>query len=218
VPTFAKLRPMSFLPTAEQQDIIDAFSTGSSLVIEAGAGTGKTSTLRLLAESTDRTGLYIAYNKAIQTDAAAEFPENVSCRTAHSLAYGAVMRMPNGKALMNKLRGPRVPSKLAVAILGIPQGGYEVEEGKLLPAWIVAGIVMNTVQNFCNSADARLSEKHVRRQDGIEDHAALASYITPFAIRAWADLTDAKGKLKFQHDHYLKIWALTNPKSSTATL
>lgn len=203
---------MSFLPTAEQQAALDAFATGKNMVIEAGAGTGKTSTLRLLAESTDRKGIYIAYNKAIQTDAAKDFPSNVDCRTAHSLAYGAVMRMPNGKALMNRLRGPRVPSRQAVAILGIPANGFQISDDQQIPAWYIASAAMATVQRFCNSADAEVTERHVPRQEGIEDHAAFASYVAPFARKAWADLTSPSGKLKFAHDHYLKLWALSNPR------
>ena len=35
-------------PTEEQQAIIDAYRTGRNLVIEAGAGTGKTTTLKML--------------------------------------------------------------------------------------------------------------------------------------------------------------------------
>jgi superfamily II DNA or RNA helicase len=73
-------------PTAEQQAAVDAFTTGGTVVVHAGAGTGKTSTLRLLsaARSTAK-GLYLAYNKAIQTEAERSFPRNVDCRTAHSL-------------------------------------------------------------------------------------------------------------------------------------
>jgi superfamily I DNA/RNA helicase len=203
---------MSFLPTAEQQAALDAFATGKNMVIEAGAGTGKTSTLRLLSESTTRKGIYIAYNKAIQTDAAAEFPENVQCKTAHSLAYGGVMRMPVGKALMNRLRGPRVPSRQAVAILGIPANGFQISDDQQIPAWYVASAAMSTVQRFCNSADDSITERHVPRQEGIEDHFAFAAYVAPFARKAWADLNDPKGKLNFAHDHYLKIWALSNPR------
>lgn len=212
MPTFAKLRPMSFLPTAEQQAALDAFATGDNMVIEAGAGTGKTSTLRLLAESTDRKGIYIAYNKAIQVDAAADFPENVQCKTAHSLAYGGVMRLPNGRALLNRLRGARVPSRQAVAILGIAPNGLRISDEQNIDAWVVARIAMETVARFCNSADDSITERHVPKQEGVEDMAFLANYIAPIARRAWADLNDPKGKLKFAHDHYLKIWALTNPK------
>jgi hypothetical protein len=44
-------------PTDEQLAIIDAYRTGRNLVIEAGAGTGKTSTLKMLGgERPDRGG------------------------------------------------------------------------------------------------------------------------------------------------------------------
>jgi hypothetical protein len=204
----------TFTPTAEQQAVLDAFATGGDMVIEAGAGTGKTSTLKLLANSTDRTGLYIAYNKAIATDAAASFPDNVACKTAHSLAYGGVMRMPNGRALLNRLRGSRVTSRQAINILGIPQGGFDVNDEQSLPAWIIARMAMETVGKFCNSADDEISNRHVPFTPGIEgsDHNALANFVAPFARKAWADINDPKGQLQFKHDHYLKIWALTNPK------
>jgi hypothetical protein len=74
-------------PTGEQQAIIDAYQSGADLVIEAGAGTGKTSTLRLVAATQPRRcGLYVAYNKAIASDANRSFPASVTCVTAHSLA------------------------------------------------------------------------------------------------------------------------------------
>lgn len=32
-------------------------------------------------------------------------------------------------------------------------------------------------------------------------------------MRAWADLQDPdQGVVRFEHDHYLKMWALTEPK------
>jgi hypothetical protein len=80
-------------PTGEQQAIIDASQSGADLVIEAGAGTGKTSTLRLVATTQPRRrGLYAAYNKAIAADAKRSFPASVMCATAHSLAFRAVGR------------------------------------------------------------------------------------------------------------------------------
>src|SRR5436189_6193027 len=94
---------MSHQPTPEQTAVIDGFLTGQNLVIEAGAGTGKTSTLKLLAgEAGTRRGVYIAYNKAIATDAARGFPSSVLCKTAHGLAYGAV-----GTRFRHRLNAPR---------------------------------------------------------------------------------------------------------------
>src|SRR4051812_34133471 len=79
---------MSFTLTAEQQHCVAEAVMTENLVIEAGAGAGKTSTLRLISEAlAPAKGLYIAYNKAIQLDAEKSFPWNVKCKTSHSLAF-----------------------------------------------------------------------------------------------------------------------------------
>jgi hypothetical protein len=198
---------MSFSPTPEQTAALDAFATGKDMVLEAGAGTGKTSTLKLMAESTDRRGLYLAYNKAIQKEAEGSFPSNVNCRTAHSLAYAAV-----GKNFRSRLNGARVTSRQQVEALGIPYMGFAVGEIQIAP-WQVASLVMQGVARFCNSADEEITKFHMPRLDGAEEvQADLDSFLLPFAKKAWADLQKPAGKMRFTHDHYLKIWALTKPK------
>ncbi len=77
--------------TDEQQDIIAAaaqLEPGDVLKIEACAGSGKTFTLAEIAKSLpERRFLYLAFNKAVATDAKRKFPDNVEARTVHSLAY-----------------------------------------------------------------------------------------------------------------------------------
>lgn len=52
------------------------------------AGTGKTSTLVWYAEQRpDLRFLYVAFNKSVAKEAERRFPRNVSCKTAHSLAF-----------------------------------------------------------------------------------------------------------------------------------
>lgn len=203
---------MEFNPTAEQQAIIDAFLTGGSLVIEAGAGTGKTSTLRMLAQSTPKRGLYIAYNRAIKDDAAASFPSNVKCQTAHGLAYGQIV--VRNDWMKRRLNANRMPSRQIVGILGIPAGGFVVNDEATLQPWVIARLASQAVDRFCYSADADITVKHVPYTTGIDgaDHDALAAFVLPFAQRVWADLNDPNGKLKLTHDAYLKMWALTGPK------
>lgn len=66
---------MDVEPTLEQAAVLDAYASGRDLVIHAGAGTGKTTTLQLLARATPgRCGLYLAYNRSIADHAAAVFP------------------------------------------------------------------------------------------------------------------------------------------------
>src|ERR1041385_6027626 len=96
-------------PTPEQEAAIAAFATGDHLVLQAGAGSGKTSTLYMLAASTRRWGRYIAFNRSIANEARNTFPHNVKCGTAHSLAWHAV-----GKRYSDRLGAPRMSSaKLA---------------------------------------------------------------------------------------------------------
>lgn len=80
-------------PTPQQQAAIDLFLEGGSLVIEAGAGTGKTSTLRLLAAAAaPRKGQYVAFNRAIVDDASAAFGGNVNCQPD-----GSMVLVPGGE-------------------------------------------------------------------------------------------------------------------------
>ncbi|WP_433415068.1 UvrD-helicase domain-containing protein [Microtetraspora malaysiensis] len=194
-------------PTSEQQAIIDAARTGTDLVIEAGAGTGKTTTLKMVAATSGQRGLYLAYNKAIAEDARANFPPGTHCATAHSLAYRAV-----GHQYQNRLNGPRLPAREIARILGIPA---VLDLGKHgLTSFKVAHLVMDTVSRFCHSADVQVGPEHVPAVPGLDDASnrmALRAAITPLAARAWTDITNPGGRLRFTHDHYLKIWALTRP-------
>jgi superfamily I DNA/RNA helicase len=79
---------MNLTPTEEQRAIIDAVSSGHSLKVAALAGTGKTSTLQLIASTyPERRGLYLAYNKALQLAAQDRFPPWIDCKTVHGLAF-----------------------------------------------------------------------------------------------------------------------------------
>lgn len=76
--------------------------------------------------------------------------------------------------------------------------------------------VLRAVTRFCYSADRALARHHVphlRRLATRAEHAQLVDEVLPFAAKAWADLqTFDQGEVRFEHDHYLKMWALTQPK------
>jgi hypothetical protein len=200
---------MNHRPTAEQAAIVAAAKTGADLVIEAGAGTGKTSTLKMLAAEDARCrGVYIAYNRAIATDAARDFPRTVTCKTAHALAFGAI-----GRQFAHRLGGPRVPAQRTAQILGI-NGPVKVGEVMLSPQQL-ARLVMSTVGRWCYTGDAAIGPMHVPIVPGIDraGQAELARHLAPIAQRAWSeDLSRAGGQLRYQHDYYLKAWTLTNPQ------
>ncbi|MGW7406823.1 UvrD-helicase domain-containing protein [Streptomyces sp. NPDC054833] len=196
-------------PTDEQAHAIRAFRDGHHLVLQAGAGTGKTSTLGLLAASTGRRGRYLAFNKDIARDAAARFPRSVLCRTAHATAYAAL-----GHRFVRRLNSPRQPAWRIGQALGISSpvriGDREVSHKTL------SHTVLRTVTRFCQSADRALAAHHVPALRGLgtsDERAQLADAVMSFAGKAWTDLQNPEeGVVRFEHDHYLKMWALTEPK------
>lgn len=197
-------------PTPEQAAIADGFGTGQNLAIEAGAGAGKTSTLRMLAEQDQsRRGVYIAFNRAIAADAKHSFPARVQCATAHSLAFRAV-----GRQFKHRLNGSRLPARETARILGINEP-LRLDDARVLAPEKVARLAMASVRRFCYSADAEIDRSHVPKQAGFDDDEAMAvlrQALPPLARRAWDDLTRTDGRLRFAHDHYLKMWQLSGPK------
>lgn len=202
-------------PTQEQQEAIGLALTDRDLTIEALAGCGKTSTLKLISEAKrSQQGSYIAFNKAIVVEAAEKFPSNVSCSTAHSLAYKAV-----GYKYRNRLNGERQLFREVASILGIVYPLTVNIAGT--PVTMTVGeqvfTVKETVNRFCQGGSDEIEEWHIPvlellRPWAKEFRAAVAETILPKAREMWMELQRAKGRIKFDHNHYLKIWQLQRPK------
>jgi hypothetical protein len=202
-------------PTAEQQAILDACAAGGNLVIEAGAGTGKTSTLRMAATVMRGRGLYIAFNRSIAQDAKRSFPGHVQCATAHALAFRAIghlyaHRLPDPKRKTRLAYPTGVDAAALVGIVGPLQLGADNQIGpKTLYQYVV-----DTVKKFCRTTDQVIGRQHVPEIEGLSAlaAAALADVAVPAAQAVWADACDVDGRLKFEHDYYLKMWQLSGPK------
>jgi hypothetical protein len=208
-------------PTDEQIIARDAFATGGDVVVSALAGTGKTATLALIAESTNRRGQYLAFNRALITDAAGRFPSTIAANTVHSLAFRAV-----GRHYKARLDNSRRMSSMDIARilqldpLDLPTGAGS-EKRRLSPGFL-AGHVMRGVDRFCQSADPVPSGEHVPYVDGLDlpqpdgrkgwaNNRELRRYLAPYLTRAWMDLCQKSGQLRFSHGAYLKMWELSGP-------
>ena len=196
-------------PTREQQDVIDAFAAGRELRIQAGAGAGKTSTLKLMAAAKPAArGVYVAYNRDAKLDAARSFPRNVRCYTSHGLAYPTM-----GKRFQHRFNAARVPAYQAAEILKVVEpvriDGYP----PLTPAQI-ASCAIAGAKRFTHSADPKPTWRHVPRPAGYTPAAgrALGEEILPVVKAVWQDWTDPGGRLRYEQDAYLKQWALYGPK------
>jgi hypothetical protein len=199
-------------PTEEQAAAIEAFGDGHNMVLEALAGTGKTTTLRQLAHSTNMRGLYLAYNRSTADEAQGMFPSSTRCSTIHSLAYRAVV----DDVMRERLNAPRQTSADVAKIIGAP-AGFKLDggRGRLLGSSQLARLALETVTAFCYSDDQEIGPQHVPAQTGVDAPAevrALAAVVVPLAKSAWWDLRSPDGAVRFQHDHYMKLYALREPQ------
>lgn len=198
---------MPISPTQQQNDARDATSTGEDVVIEALAGTGKTSTLDLIARDRKRALMtYVAFNKSIAQEAKRKFPSNVTAKTAHGFAYAHIVQARPG--LMDRLSNQgRVPRWRQTQILGIPSDGFRYGNLRLRDGQLTS-LVMEAVGRFCRTAATAPHRVHIPKVPGMDTDTAradLADYLFPYLERAWADLISDSGKLRFSHDVYLKL-------------
>lgn len=216
-----------FPATTEQQAILRAVKTGQNVVIQAGAGAGKTSTLELIAAQHPGQILLIVFGKDAQLDAASRMPRNVEARTFDSLGFTGAPR-----DMVDKFRtqrdapwgSPKAPVRKLAAIgayLGLDTDPIEVEVeiteiidgkpmtrvevGAVTPAR-AASLALRAVEKWCTTADPEIAAKHVS-----DAHPALADAIVPVARRVWEDILSPAGRLLVGNGHLTKVWALNTP-------
>jgi superfamily I DNA/RNA helicase len=86
--------------TKQQKTIVD--SNENTVLVNAVAGSGKTSTLMQLAEKYPK-GIYLAFNKAIVKQVISKLPMGWSCKTFNSFGLAIVKQhYPNAKVNFNK--------------------------------------------------------------------------------------------------------------------
>ena len=150
-------------PTVEQQAIIEGALTGKDIKVQAFAGTGKTTTIKQLARVINKPSLYIAFNKVIVTEVGNELPEHVKGKTAHGLAYKAIVA---GNLQMEaKFQGRSelwYHSNVSRFI------GGEIDK-KLL------AVVIRIVKTFTRSIDNQLTATHISPVDRLMIQKMTAS-------------------------------------------
>lgn len=193
--------------TIEQKQCVEEARHGKDLKIKAFAGSGKTSTLVAIAKELSGKGLYLAYNKAIQTDAARKFPSHVDCKTAHSIAYRVLAYRIKDRV--------RTLSIFDITRYVDIKRIYGYEENDI--AFLVLKLLRVFVNSDRNKIDYqfRLSRvfEEVAGNNG-EETMAIINYIIERAAEYWQRCTERGSSLAIEHDFYLKMYQLSNPDLS----
>lgn len=207
-----------FTPTKQQLDILEAFKTTRVLKVNAVAGSGKTSTLELLAEANQTPSLLLAFNKSIADEASRRFPKHVSCRTINSLAFAEF-----GKPLQHKLNPNKNPKVNTLRSIKDIVEAYQLEDFTAavppISARTIASLARDVVDRFCFSARPSISHLDLHYQD-IKDleknHDFDSTYfgrvLVNLAKIIWQERTNPTSQAYCTHDTYMKLWSLSNPK------
>jgi hypothetical protein len=174
------------------------------------AGTGKTSTLKLIAkrllkEQPGKKIVYIAFNKSVQTEAEASMPSNVESRTADSIAWRAIGTKITGKS-RNK-EALRLPTLIAEEF-GIKRIKDPMDPTESLSSVDVTRAIQRAINQFAISADDTIGPQH------FEFGPDTPPELVDIANAMWADLISPEGKLAINNAHVTKMWALSNPDLS----
>lgn len=214
------------VPTDEQNNVCAMSHLHRAMKISAYAGAAKTSTLCMVAEEHVVPSLMLTFNKALADEAKSRFPSWVECRTTHSLAYASF-----GAQLRNKLKRP------AGAYRNVAGTGTEIakyfktgdflymidgeREARKMKAGGIGVAIKETVAKFEQSADEKLSNKHVSTspcdQILLRDEKSMRAYkylVLGAAIKLWALRIDLRSDVLATHDTYLKLYQLSKPDLS----
>lgn len=181
--------------TNEQKTVTSyALKAGEVLKVNAFAGTGKTTTLIEFSHNFPRQRfLYIAFNKSVQLEASSKFPGNVTCKTAHSLAWRDF-----GARYRHKL-SPSLKVNTVAESLGLP--------------YTEAKFTLDTLYQFLVSGDGRIYGGHIPFMARNIYPTGQCPDFVQYARHLWILMTDPNNKVvPMIHDGYLKLFQLSSPK------
>ncbi len=198
----------SFKATMEQEQAIDLFKTGESLKINAFAGSGKTSTLKFLADTSTHSGLYLAFNRTLADEAKLKFPYWVTCKTSHSIAYSFIQT--KYKYTKDKMFGTMNSNRIAEVLY---LESLNLNSNIELTPRQCASLILETVRKYMQSDDENIDVKHVPEWGclKLQNIESLKRIIVNYANTLWELMVDAKSVIPLGHDGYFKLWALSHP-------
>ncbi|QDP59528.1 MAG: putative F-box DNA helicase protein 1 [Prokaryotic dsDNA virus sp.] len=221
------INPFEYPPTAQQIDCVNKVLGNRVVKIDAIAGSGKTSSLELVAHNLKQKSLYLTFSKVLVEEAKDRFPPWVECRTIHSLAFRA-----EGRFYSHKLNRPDGKYK-NVAATGKEIADFfkmrpvMVEEGIILSTAWLGLMVKKTLAKYEASADEYILDKHlpkkdiqdklntvkakVKNKESLDIFTKIHDGILKYAGQLWEERINPDSDVLITHDTYVKMFALTQP-------
>jgi superfamily I DNA/RNA helicase len=187
--------------TDEQRSICQAardLGVGSSLKIQAFAGTGKTTTLAAIAESlAQRKFLYLVFNRAAADEAEHKMPSNVTVRTAHALAFRSVGYVYKSRLASSPWAWfPYLKEKMPRALDSVVRMGRD--------ATSAGALIIRMLEQFLRTTDGAIGAIHAPYW--CDDNVAAAAGYAAEAL--WKNICKHTSTAPVTHDCYLKLFYL----------
>lgn len=204
-------------PTPQQEAVIAAARDPAlpAVIVAAGAGCGKTSTLRMAAKVLPESRVrYTAFNRSVVEDARRVMPGSVKCQTMHAIAYGHSRDFIRAKG--DRIEGSWRAGDLFRALRDRNHVPICAESQQIR-------LIAKAVRWFCQSSDAEIGPEHVDKDEltrllvqhcgrhGLEvphEPESVAQDFVPCIVddarRLWAKANDPSHPLPPTHEVTLK--------------
>ncbi|EIE4559096.1 ATP-dependent helicase [Campylobacter lari] len=186
--------------TPEQQEVVKC-DFEDILLVNAYAGTGKTSTLVQFCKARSEYNiLYLSYNSSMRKEAEEKFKElkNVSVKTMHSLAY-ETLEMSDYKTRLGNLRALDITH-----LFSDLNADYKN---------MYANTALKLIRKFCNSSfdmEGFIKDFYSNPKDySLNDN--MRKYMKTFIKELWNKIK-TNAEFAYEHDFYLKEYQLSKPK------
>lgn len=185
------------------QEQIDIITSTEDIIVDARAGSGKTSTLIEYALQNNRKRkLYLAFNSSIVKEAQVKFAKrgvnNIYISTVHQLAHTSIIK--SGRYTLSKYPLNTMSVKVALKLTNNINNR-------------ILYFVLLKFENFCNSDSSNIDDFPFEKcldsknlVDYYEKHKVQIDYIS---LKFW-DAMDSK-KIEVSHSFYLKKYQLEKP-------
>jgi superfamily I DNA/RNA helicase len=183
--------------TEEQKKIVSTdLELGQSLIVEAGAGTGKTTCFIEYAKLRPSSKiLYLCFNNKAAKEAQEKYKslgiKNVHTSTIHGLASDIKKKYEKANKFTTKVSIKDVEKNF----------GYSTK---------LSWLILETIKNYCYSNDKRIEKSHLPQLIDIKSKAS--DILIKEAKRVWDKMVSTKEKIPISYDHYLKLYHLSTPK------
>ena len=229
-----------FNPNEEQQMVTDAVMTGEDVVVRALAGTGKTSTLELVAQRLQdqeptKKLVYLTFTRKMTEEAVKKFAKfkNVEVRTWDSVAYATIVgpneglkakleakeKLPNGKSIVFSNAYKQLAEHYGFKDY---KTTYADKNGNILeidvPAREQALIISKALNEYATKSDKKVTTGLIRAAAGRYDITIsdeLAKDLRDKAEQMWKDSFDPESEIQLPQNYVMKQFALSEPDLST---